>query len=94
MSRPQPPTTPHPDDSRCISDAGMSLQEQLDSQKKRPSLLDDEEDVVSTFSDLSSRFRSEPRSDSEINISQPVIKQGDRPVLSKDLQKLRELASS
>ena len=41
-----------------------------------------------------SRFRTSARSDKDINVPLPVIRQDERPVTNKDLQKLREVAVS
>ena len=42
----------------------------------------------------SSRFRTSARSDKDINVYRPLIRQDERPVINKDLQKLREVAVS
>ena len=93
---PRPPTGSHPEDLRRISDlSGLSLQPRLNSQNNKGVQDQYMISITTTNSaNSSSRFRTTPCSDSDIHISQPVIKQGERPVLIKDLQKLCELASS
>ena len=52
-----PTTTPRLEDTRRISDSGMSLQIRLNSKNQHPQVQDvEDQDFVSNFSDLSSHF--------------------------------------
>ena len=83
-----------PPDSRRISNlTSLSLQERPNQQEDELSVTIN--DTVQDYSDVcSSRFRTSARSDKNINIYCPVIRQDERPVINKDLQKLREVAVS
>ena len=84
----------YPPDSRQISNlTSLSLQERLNLQEDKLSAAVN--DVDHDYSEVSlSCFRTSARSDKDINAFRPVIRQDERPVINKDLQKLREVAVS
>ena len=88
--------TSTPDSRRISNLTSLSLQERLNQQEDELSAtINDADQVDHDYSDVSSsRFRTSARSDKDINVYRPVIRQGERPVISKDLQKLREVAVS
>ena len=72
--------------------SGRSLQDRLTSQTSGPG-----PNTVSTpvsGSSLPSRFRTSPRTDDKITTHRPVVKQTERPKEVKDLQRLRQSATS
>ena len=84
----------YPPDSRQISNlTSLSLQERLNLQEDK--LSAEVNDAYHDYSEVSlSCFRTSARSDKDINAFRPVIRQDERPVINKDLQKLREVAVS
>ena len=70
--------------------SGRSLQDRLASQTPGSNTVST---PVSGYS-LSSRFRTSPRTDDEITTHRPVVKQTERPKEAKDLQRLRQSATS
>ena len=84
----------YPPDSRQISNlTSLSLQERLNLQEDKLSAAVN--DVDHDYSEVSlSCFRTSARLDKDVNAFHPVIRQDERPVINKDLQKLREVAVS
>ena len=70
--------------------SGRSLQDRLASQTPDPNTVS----TPVSGSSLSSRFRTSPRTDDEITTHRPVVKQTERPKEVKDLQRLRQSATS
>ena len=96
-------TSPREDDIRRISDVGggISLSDRLQNQRvdgnNTPS--SSVAQAIPLFSpssrpSASTRFRTTARSLTEITTHKPVIRQEDRPTIKKDLQKLRESATT
>ena len=85
---------PSPPDSRRFYDlTSLSLQERLNLHEDELSAVVNDVDDDDSEVPLS-RFRTSARSDKDINVPLPVIRQDERPVTNKDLQKLREVSVS